>query len=216
MSKNFIQYDFIGQMLSEGAELVGKYKFPKLKSSVVIPDSMPLPFNYITSEKNIENKWFHFFIDDDNFEKIWRKFGKYQKYIQNAQGLISTDFSLYRDEDEDLLIRNCYRNRVLAYAMNKINDNIIPTAGFAGENTWSWCFDSLPYQSTVAITTNGVLSDPEAKRLFVGGVDAMIKTIRPRNLVICGNFPRWIYSKYPLVNIVPILSYGQMWHRRCG
>ena len=104
----------------------------------------------------------------------------------------------------------------MAYAMQKINNNIIPTAGFAGENTWDWCFDGLPPHPTVAITTNGTLSDPEAKRIFVGGVDALVKTVYPRNLVICGNFPKWIYEKYPLINIVPILSYSQMWHRRCG
>ena len=216
MNNQIIQYDFIGQMLVGDIELVGKYHFPQVRPSLSVPDSMPLPFNYITSAKDIANKWFHFFIRDNDFERVWRNFWKYEKYIKAAKGLISTDFSLYRDEDEDLLIRNCYRNRVMACAMQKINDNIIPTAGFAGENTWDWCFDGLPHHSSVAITTNGTLSDPEARRLFVGGVDALVKTVHPRNLVICGNFPKWLYNKYPLINIVPILSYSQMWHRRCG
>ena len=216
MLNKIIQYDFIGQMLIGDTELVGRYHFPQVRSSLSVPDSMPMPFNYFTSAKDIANQWFHFFIRDDDFEKVWYNFWKYEKYIKAAKGLISTDFSLYRDEDEDLLIRNCYRNRVMACAMQKINDNIIPTAGFAGENTWDWCFDALPHHSSVAITTNGTLSDPEARRLFVGGVDALVKTVYPRNLVICGNFPKWIYDKYPLINIVPILSYSQMWHRRCG
>ena len=216
MENKIIQYDFIGQMLVDDIELVGKYHFPQVRPSLCVPDSMPIPFNYITSAKNIESKWFHFFIRDNDFERVWHNFWKYEKYIKTAKGLISTDFSLYRDEDEDLLIRNCYRNRVMACAMQKINDNIIPTAGFAGENTWDWCFDALPHHSSVAITTNGTLSDPEARRLFVGGVDALVKTVYPRNLVICGNFPKWIYDKYPSINIVPILSYSQMWHRRCG
>lgn len=216
MSKKIIQYDLFGQMLAGDATLVGKHNFPQIYPTTAVPNENSLPFNYITSTQDIEKQWFHFFIKDDNFERVWNNFWKYEKYIKAARGLISTDFSLYRDDDEDLLIRNCYRNRVMAYAMQKLNDNIIPTAGFAGENTWGWCFDALPHYSSVAITTNGTLSDPEARRLFVGGVDALVKTIHPINLVICGNFPKWIYTKYPLINIIPILSYSQMWHRRCG
>ena len=104
MENKIIQYDFIGQMLVDDIELVGKYHFPQVRPSLCVPDSMPIPFNYITSAKNIESKWFHFFIRDNDFERVWHNFWKYEKYIKTAKGLISTDFSLYRDEDEDLLI----------------------------------------------------------------------------------------------------------------
>ena len=46
---------------------------------------------------------------------------------------------------------------------------MIPTPGFGPERTWEWCFDGLPMNSSVAITTNGTLDDPEARRLFIGG-----------------------------------------------
>lgn len=101
--------------------------------------------------------------------------------------------------------------------MQKINPNVIPTAGFGGENTWEWCFDGLPHDSTVAITTNGTLSDPEARRLFIGGVDALVQTINPYALVVCGNYPNWLNTKYPNVKIIPILNFSQMRRlRRCG
>ncbi len=111
---------------------------------------------------------------------------------------------------------NCYKNRVMAYAMQKINPNIIPTAGFAGENTWDWCFDSLPHHSTVAITTNTIRNDPEGKRLFIGGMDTLVQTLSPYAIVICGRFPEWIYTKYPGVRIIPIPCYSDLWHRRCA
>ena len=124
---------------------------------------------------------------------------------------------VYCDIPEETQIRNCYRNRVMTYAMQKINPNVIPTAGFGGENTWGWCFDGLPKHSTYAITTNGGLSDPEACRLFIGGVDALVQTLEPYALIVCGNYPQWLNTKYPGVHIIQILSYSQMWSaRRCG
>ena len=208
------QIDCLGMMLAPDAQLVGKHKFPQLSEQQLIPGKEPLPINYMTSKKYMKC-WFHCFTNEKPYQKYWYNFNRYIPYIQRAAGLISTDFSLYRQDDLETLIGNCYKNRVMAYAMQKINPNIIPTAGFAGENTWDWCFDGLPHHSTGAITTN-TLSDPEAKRLFVGGVDALVKTLSPFALVICGKFPNWIYSKYPNVKIIPIPSYSQLWHRRCG
>lgn len=69
----------------------------------------------------------------------------------------------------------------------------------------------------LAITTNGIWTDPEAKRLFVGGVDALIQSKKPINLIVCGKIPSWLFAKYPEVNIIGIPSFGQQWHeRRCA
>jgi hypothetical protein len=91
---------------------------------------------------------------------------------------------------------------------------MIPTAGFGPERTWKWCFDGLPKYSSVAITTNGTLSDPEARRLFVGGVEALVDTLQPYALVVCGKSPDWLDTKYPDVQIIHIPSYSQMWKNR--
>ena len=63
----------------------------------------------------------------------------------------------------------------------------------------------VPKHSTYAITTNGGLSDPEACRLFIGGVDALVLTLEPYALVVCGNYPQLLNTKYPEVRIIPIL-----------
>lgn len=90
---------------------------------------------------------------------------------------------------------------------------MIPTAGFAGESSWEWCFDGLPKNSTVAITTN-TLNDKEAHRLFVGGVNAMVKKIQPTAIVVCGKCPEWIAKKFPDIQVVKIKNYSEMWHER--
>ena len=103
----------------------------------------------------------------------------------------------------------------MAYAVQKANGVMIPTGGFGPERTWDWCFDGLPHNSSIAVTTNGTLDDPEARRIFVGGIDALVHTVTPCNLIVCGKYPDWLNNKYPNVNIVGIPSYSQQWKRRC-
>ncbi len=212
-----LQYDSSCDILTSGAKFVGRYRFPALSPQQLIPSSMPLPMNYMMSDKDISEHWYHCFVDDKQFNRYWNNFVKYIPYFRTAKGLISTDFSLYRNKREETQIYNCFRNRVMAYAMQMINSNTIPTAGFGGESTWDWCFDGLPKHSTYAITTNTVRSDPEARRLFIGGVDALVATLEPFAIVVCGEYPKWLDNKYPGVRIIPILSYSQMWKmRRCS
>ena len=103
--------------------------------------------------------------------------------------MISTDFSLFRDADLDTQIENCRKNRAVDYAIQQLGVPLIPTAGFVGEDTWQWCFDGLPTHSTVAVTTNCIGRDPEAKRLFIGGIAAMVDKLQPTTIVVCGKCP---------------------------
>lgn len=120
---------------------------------------------------------------------------------------------MYRNYPEEFLINNCRANRIVDYALQQEGIPMIPTAGFAGESSWEWCFDGLPLNSTVAITTN-TLRDKEAHRLFVGGVNTMIAKIQPTAIVVCGKYPDWLEKRFPDIQIVQIPSYSQMWHER--
>ena len=117
--------------------------------------------------------WYHCFTSEKYFHRLFNCFDEYEPLLQKSKGLISADFSLYRDYPEKFLIDYCRSNRMIDYALQQAGIPMIPTAGFAGESSWDWCFDGLPTNSTVAVTTNTLGKDPEANRLFVGGVNAM-------------------------------------------
>ena len=214
--KKYVQLDILGELYAGNATKVGKFGFPQLKPQQNIPVGEFRSFNYLLSLDNPENYWIHCFCHDYQFERLWTGFDFYIHYILNTKGFISVDYSLYRDYSEVRLVWNCYRNRVIDYAIQEKNGIMIPSAVFGPENTWSWCFDGLPHNSTVAITTNGILNDAEARRLFVGGVDAMVNTIYPSAIVICGNYPNWLESKYPSIEIIGIPNFSQQRKRRCA
>lgn len=209
----YVQTDFICDFLAGDALKVGRYGFPQLARGNYIPDTAVLPFNYFLSTERSRN-WYHCFVDDKRFACLYRNFYRYLEPLKQVRGIISTDFSLYRDSDIDTLVENCRRNRSVHYALQKEGIPAIPTAGFAGEESWEWCFDGLPSDSTVAVTTNCLGADPEAHRLFIGGIDAMVCKIHPSAIIVCGRCPEWLLHKYPSVEIISIPSYSQMWHER--
>lgn len=200
--------------LAIDAPKIGKHDFPQLERTNYLPELPVLPFNYLTSSADKEPCWYHCFVDDDQFERLHLHFGRYEELLRRAKGIISADFSLYRDYDEWELVENCRRNRSVDYALQRMGVPMIPTAGFAGESSWEWCFDGLPLNSTVAITTNCLRNEPEANRLFVGGVNAMVNKIHPTAIVVCGKCPDWIAKRFPNIQIVQIPNYSQMWHER--
>jgi len=217
-SNQYWQYDLLPDILAQDANRVGKYGFAVLSPQNYAPTGDIYPVNYLLSCGKLSETWFHCFVADQQFERLWHKYDKYLPWISQSAGFISTDFSLYRNQSHERQVWNCRRNRAITYALMRDcpNTPIIPTAGFAGEDSWEWCFDGLPSYSTVAISTNGVLSEPEARRLFIGGVDALIHTLHPTTLIICGHYPSWLNDKYPSTQILQIPSFSQLRQmRRC-
>ena len=192
----------------------GKYNFPQLAQVNYLPEEPVLPFNYLKSTTDRENYWFHCFTSEKSFHRLYNRFEDYVSLLKQAQGFISADFSLFRDYPEEILIDNCRANRLIDYALQQAGIPMIPTAGFAGESSWAWCFDGLSLNSTVAITTNCLGRDKEANRLFVGGVNTMIAKIQPTAIVVCGKCPDWLEKKFSDIQIVKIKNYSQLWHER--
>ncbi|MBQ6975787.1 MAG: DUF4417 domain-containing protein, partial [Selenomonadaceae bacterium] len=79
---------------------VEKYGFPQLAQVNYIPEEPVLPINYLKSIKDRENYWFHCFTSDKNFHRIYNCFEDYVEFFRQAKGIISADFSLFRDYPE--------------------------------------------------------------------------------------------------------------------
>ena len=54
------------------------------------------------------------------------------------------------------MIWNTYRSRLIGQLMQKAGIIVIPTVSWADETTFDFCFDGLPQESTLAISTIGV------------------------------------------------------------
>lgn len=113
------------------AKLVGKYDMPELMPCLCAEPRNPVVFHMAKSAKAPQDRWFHFFEDDYQFERIWNRPDSYLMLLKKFEGGISTDFSMYLDMPKAQQIWNCWRNRVMAYWMQRNGINVIPNACWA-------------------------------------------------------------------------------------
>lgn len=136
-------------------------------------------------EMKTRGKWCHFFTDDYRFQNVWNAYDKYHEQLSYYDGVITPDYSMYSDMPLAMQIWNCYRNRVLAYYMQKRGLKIIPCVSWSTPDTFEWCFDGIPKGCTVAVSTNGCLS-PNNRAGYIDGMEALDSIIRPDKIIVVG------------------------------
>ena len=182
-----LKYDIFKTYYYDDATRVGKYGLPLLKPVKFIPGEV-LSFNERSKLKQNDKRWLDCFIDDVLFECIWTNADRYERIFRKAKGIITTDYSVYPELHPVQRLWNIARNRILAYHMQEhLKLDIIPVASWCNSKDFEWCFDGLPKNSSVAISTNGCKSEPYSKRIFLEGVEAMQEIIKPYKIIVCGS-----------------------------
>lgn len=100
--------------------------------------------------------------------------------------VFTPDFSLYIDMPISMQVWNVYRSRLIGQIMQDYGLIVIPTVSWTFEGSFKFCFDGLPKNATLAISTVGVKNDTEKLEIWTKGVDEMIKRLTPKNLLIYG------------------------------
>ncbi len=201
-------------LILDKAIKIGKLGVPRLKPIREIPKIQKcLPINVVLSEK-IQGVWGHCFIGDTRQNCFWNNPFANIDRLKKLKGIISTDYSLFRDYSIAEQKWNCFKNRVMAYHWQQQGLNVVPTASWSVPSSFEWCWDGLPKNSVLGITTNGIATAKEGYRLFVLGLDELIKRLEPIALIVCGSFFAWMSAKYPNTKMIRIKSFGQLWNER--
>lgn len=178
--------DILKEKIIFGAELAGKYEFPCVPCAYgSVKATKAVPFNACRSEKNPKQALAHFFIDDMAFERVWNQPEKYIDILKNFKYVCTPDFSFYSGMPFTLQLYNVYRSRALGYWFWLNGINIIPTVGWSGEESFDYCFDGLPINSILAVSTNGCFSE-QGKLHYKQGFSEMCKRLHPSKVVVVG------------------------------
>lgn len=192
------------------ADFCGQYGFPKLKPiHADLQNLKPVDFGHAKTEKNPRQSVCHFFTDDYMFERLWNDADKHISYLQYFQYVRSPDFSFYSDMPLVLQLFSLYKSRALSHYLTLFGIKIIPVVSWSDEKSFEWCFDGLPQNSTLAISTNGCFSK-EGKECYVMGFKEMCKRLNPHNVLVVGR-------EIPVnedVEIVYMKSCGQVLEER--
>ena len=185
MSDTKIKYDVFKAWLVEGARFDGKYEFPKIGDSGRLPEKV-IPFDKAIGNKDYA-QWVHFYIDDEGFERIWNSPNRYLDILKRYEGVITPDFSVYRDMPLAMQIWNTYRNRAIGYWLKKNGVSIIPNFLWGDERTWEFCFDGIEKHSIIAVGTHGTAKKKLDKFYLEQALDKLLEIIEPRHIVIYGS-----------------------------
>lgn len=169
----------------------GDYELPIIKGTYHVPDNL-IGFNYMLSTTKYDNG-VHFYLDDYQFERIWNVPERYVERLKKFDCVLSPDFSLYVDMPMAMKIWNVYRSRLIGQIMERNGIQVIPTVSWAEKETFKFCFDGLPENKVLSVSTVGVQRDKIARNLWQYGMDELIDRLHPQTLLIYGNPIQYTY-----------------------
>lgn len=138
-----------------------------------------------TREKNPKKAFCHFFIDDARFESLWNQPQKYLPTLENFKYVCAPDFSFYDSMPKVMQLHQVYRSRALAWWLFMSGCTVIPTVGWGSEETFDFCFEGLPEESTLAVSTNGCFTD-QGKKCYRQGFKEMCSRLHPTEVLVVG------------------------------
>lgn len=178
--------DVLRERFIAGATLTGKYSFPQLQPiNADVSDLKPVPFHLANKEKKPRDAVLHCFTDDMRFEGLWKEPLKSIETLQNFKYIIPPDFSFYSDMPLALQIYQVYRMRAIHHYLSCFGMRVIPCVGWSDKASMDWCFDGLPHNSTLAVSTNGCFSK-EGKECYRQGFSEMCKRFNPHRVIVVG------------------------------
>lgn len=185
----------------------GKYNIPILKPYIYEPTEF-IGFNFAKSTKNKSEKGLHFFVDDYQFERLWRGPLKYVELIGEFHSVMTPDFSLYTDFPKALQIYNHYRKMWLGALWQSYGYKVIPTVAWSDKDSFTWCFDGVPKGATVAVSSVGTQLRKDTKQAFLDGWNEMLRRLEPETVIFHGNVPKECKA-----NIVQIKAFYEKFRR---
>jgi hypothetical protein len=172
---------------------------PIVKACEIVPEVI-FPYKLRSQRvKKADNAGLHFFIDDWRFEGVWRYPEKSISYLKQFHCVIAPDFSLYLDMPSPAKLWNTYRNRWVNSFWNLNGIEVIPCISWAQKESFSYCFDSIPKNSVIAISSMGIFQESDSEKIFLSGVEKLVEVLIPKTILVYGTkFEKKLRENYSL------------------
>lgn len=166
--------------------LTGNYDLPTLEGVYTKPPQRILPFNMAKGNADAETG-IHFFIDDYQFERVWRSPRRYAELLRPFQCVCTPDFSLYVDMPLAMKIWNVYRCLTIGSYWQKQGLNVVPTLQWAEPRTFDFCFNGIPTGAMVAVSTLGAAKGRISRQMWMAGMKEAIRQLQPSTILLYGS-----------------------------
>lgn len=126
--------DVFHSFLVKNATLEGELGIPFIQAESRIPHKL---ISFTDAIRGGEpDAWVHFYQDDVKFERFWNNPKRYLPILQRYAGIITPDYSLYRDMPLAQQQWNIYRGRALGHWLQENGSPVIVNVRVADERTF--------------------------------------------------------------------------------
>ena len=189
-------YDVFRSFLVENDDYDGYFELPTIRTSDQLPEKVITFSKAMSKTRNDFDCWVVFYEHDRDFERLWNKPRQYLNKLKKFNGIISPDFILYRNMPLIMQMWNTYRSRAIAVWLQDNGVEVIPNIRFGDERTFSFCFDGVEENKTVAVGTHGCIKRKEDKIFFKIGLARMVQRLSPKTIIVYGSAPDTIFKPY--------------------
>lgn len=173
--------------LLKGLTLVAPYDIPRIGPSQRVPEKL-IAFSEIRSKSKPDpESWVHFFEDDYRFQRFWTSPESIFPRLQGFAGVISPDFSVYRNMPVAMKMHQVYRNQLLGARMQADGLNVIANVRLSGRDSIPYAIAGTPRNSTVAVGLHGVTRDRDNRRHVIEEIGIICAELAPSHLVVYGS-----------------------------
>lgn len=186
--------DIFRAFLVEKAEYAGCEEMPYIKTSAFLPQKVILFSKALTTQNY--NQWVVFYEHDAKTIRLWNNPRKYISILRKFNGVITPDFSLYRNMPLIMQKWSTYQSRAIGAWLQNEGVEVIPNVRFSDERSYRFCFDGIKKHGAVAIGTHGCIKKLTDRAYFEKGLAEMVKRLQPHTIIVYGAAPRLIFDKY--------------------
>lgn len=170
-----------------------------MPKEVVVPNGM-IPFTKRNQSKDF-SEFLVFYEHDIRFSEILQAPKRFVDDFARFNGIVSPDFSLYRDMPLQAQIANTYRNRALGCFFQKHGIYVIPNVRWGDERSYTtrflpekFAFLGVARNSIVSVGTYGSIRGEDNSYHFRAGLESMLETLEPQIVLVYGSMPKKIFS----------------------
>lgn len=186
--------DVFHAFLVNTATFDGDLEIPCISSEDNLPSKL-IPFSKAVGGKEFD-AWVHFYEDDATFERIWNRPQKYLPILKRYQGIITPDFSLYRDMPLAMQQWNVYRSHAIGHWFQENGIPVIANVRWSDERTYNLCCAGVPKYATIAVGSHGCIKLLQERKYFRQGLSHVVERLSPKTIIVYGAAPDAIFSKY--------------------
>lgn len=131
---NSIAYENLNRRMFDG---VGEYGIPQIYPETFEWECEFIGFNYARGKcSNPEGKAVHFFLDDYQFDALWRNPDRYADKLSKFRYILTPDFSTYTDFPKAIQIYNHYRKHWIGAYLQEYGCKVIPTISWSTPDSY--------------------------------------------------------------------------------